>query len=642
MRGSGWATASSASGTARSGSYSTMIKSRAAVATSSLIAATAATGSPTKRTLSGASACSSWLTGRMPKGMGRSFPVSTAFPPASRSALVVSILTIFACGCGLRSSLAYSIRGKNKSSAKIVAPVTFAVASIFRRALPMTVWRLAPAIQRLRRRLGLLPAHAGGGQLHRLVDLEVTGAAAEVAGQRLLDRVAGGARVGHEQGVGGEEEGRRAVTALRGAELGERILERVQPAVRREPFDGGDAPPGAGEAEDEAGEHGRAVDEHGAGPALAQLAAVLRARESRVFAQYFEECFVGREGDGRRLTIQLETDCGFRVGHSAKRNLVPRAARWHLNPMRKAIRLIALVLAAGSAGRLTAQAAKPDSFRIRALAILRTVPLIDGHNDIPDAIRERGGFDSGDFSASQPKLMTDIPRMRAGGMGGQFWAAYVPVGTIHGEGPHPAVYALEQIDLVRRLCRRYPQALAMAATAADVERNFRAGKISCLIGIEGGHAIENSLGALRMFYTLGVRYMTLTHWETIDWADAATDSAKHGGLTPFGEDVVREMNRLGMLVDLSHVSDSTMIDALRVSRAPVIFSHSSARALDSHVRNVPDSILRLLARNGGVVMTNFAPDYVAGALRAYGDTLSHGIARLRAAGLRPAPLPPSV
>jgi len=301
--------------------------------------------------------------------------------------------------------------------------------------------------------------------------------------------------------------------------------------------------------------------------------------------------------------------------------------------MRKAIRLIALVLAAGSAGRLTAQVAKPDSFRIRALAILRTVPLIDGHNDIPDAIRERGGLDSVDFSASQPKLMTDIPRMRAGGMGGQFWAAYVPVGTIHGEGPHPAVYALEQIDLVRRLCRRYPQALAMAATAADVERNFRAGKISCLIGIEGGHAIENSLGALRMFYALGVRYMTLTHWETIDWADAATDSAKHGGLTPFGEDVVREMNRLGMLVDLSHVSDSTMIDALRVSRAPVIFSHSSARALDSHVRNVPDSILRLLARNGGVVMTNFAPDYVSEALRAYGDTISQGIARLRAAGL---------
>src|SRR5438309_9358169 len=295
MRGSGWATASSASGTARSGSYSTMIKSRAAVATSSLIAATAATGSPTKRTLSGASACSSWLTGRMPKGMGRSFPVRTAFTPASRSALAVSIVTIFACGCGLRSSLAYSIRGKNKSSAKIVAPVTFAVASILRRALPITrrtdgmteggcdggcwfpipsfrpsvAFLLRVAIQGLWSWLGVLAPQARRSQFHRLVDLEVTGAAAEVAGQRLLDRVAGGVRVGHEQGLRGEEEGRRAVAALRGAELGERILERVQPAVRREPFDGGDAPPGAGEAEDEAGEHRRAVDEHGAGPALA-------------------------------------------------------------------------------------------------------------------------------------------------------------------------------------------------------------------------------------------------------------------------------------------------------------------------------------------------------------------------------------
>src|SRR6266511_2792272 len=144
-------------------------------------------------------------------------------------------------------------------------------------------------------------------------------------------------------------------------------------------------------------------------------------------------------------------------------------------------------------------------YRAQAIRILRTVPLIDGHNDIPDAIRERGGLDSVNFAVSQPKLMTDIPRLRAGGVGGQFWAAYVPVGTIHGEGPHPAVYALEQIDLVKRLCRRYPQSLALAVTAADVERNFRAGRISCLIGIEGGHAIENSLGALRMFAALGVQ-----------------------------------------------------------------------------------------------------------------------------------------
>jgi len=280
---------------------------------------------------------------------------------------------------------------------------------------------------------------------------------------------------------------------------------------------------------------------------------------------------------------------------------------------------------------LTSPLAAQD-YRAQAIRILGTVPLIDGHNDIPDAVRERGGPDSVNLAVSQPKLMTDIPRLRAGHVGGQFWAAYVPVSTIH-EGEHPAVYALEQIDLVYRLCGRYPATFAMARTAADVERNFKAGKISCLIGIEGGHAIENSLGALRAFAQLGVRYMTLTHWETIDWADAATDSAKHNGLTTFGEAVVREMNRVGMLVDLSHVSDATMMDALRVSRAPVIFSHSSARALDNHVRNVPDSILTLLAKNGGVVMTNFAPDYVSESLRVYDDSLQKRTARLRAAGL---------
>src|SRR5881392_1161491 len=282
----------------------------------------------------------------------------------------------------------------------------------------------------------------------------------------------------------------------------------------------------------------------------------------------------------------------------------------------KAALLLLAFLSASPPVRLTAQ-----DYRAQALRILKTVPLIDGHNDIPDAIRERRGLDSVDFAVTQPTLMTDIPKLRAGAVGGQFWAAYVPVTTMD-SGPHPAVYALEQIDLIKRLCAKYPRDLALAYSAADVERNFKAGRVSCLIGIEGGHAIENSLGALRMFASLGVRYITLTHWETIDWADAATDSEKHGGLTPFGEDVVREMNRVGMLVDLSHVSDSTMIDALRVSPAPVIFSHSSARALDTHVRNVPDSILRLLARNGGIVMANFAPDYVSEALRAYGDTIT--------------------
>ena len=281
--------------------------------------------------------------------------------------------------------------------------------------------------------------------------------------------------------------------------------------------------------------------------------------------------------------------------------------------------------------RLPGQAGAARDYRAEALRILKTVPLVDGHNDIPDAIRERGGVDSVDFSATQLGLMTDIPKLRAGGVGAQFWAAYVPTTTMHG-GEHPAVYALEQIDLVRRLCAKYPRDLAMAYTADDVERNFKARRISCLIGVEGGHAIESSLGALRMFYALGARYMTLTHWETTNWADAATDSAKHDGLTPFGEQVVREMNRLGMLVDLSHVSDATMMDALRVSRAPVMFSHSSARAIANHVRNVPDSILKLVPGNGGIVMVNFNPGFVSEAVRVYEDSMQARANAMRAAG----------
>src|SRR6266699_5264471 len=183
---------------------------------------------------------------------------------------------------------------------------------------------------------------------------------------------------------------------------------------------------------------------------------------------------------------------------------------------------LAFFLTAGPPGHLSAQ-----DYRAQALRILKTVPLIDGHNDIPDAIRERGGLDSVDFAVLQPKLMSDIPKLRAGGVGAQFWAAYVPVTTLD-SGPHPALYALEQIDLIKRLCAKYPRDLALARTAADVERNFKAGKISCLIGIEGGHAIENSLGALRMFAALGVRYVTLTHWRSLSWATASTDTARRG------------------------------------------------------------------------------------------------------------------
>jgi len=270
-----------------------------------------------------------------------------------------------------------------------------------------------------------------------------------------------------------------------------------------------------------------------------------------------------------------------------------------------------------------------QDYRAQAIRILATVPLIDGHNDIPDALRERGGLDSVNFAVRQPRLMTDIPKLRAGHVGGQFWAAYVPVTTMD-SGIHSGVYALEQIDLVHRLCAKYPRSLAMAYTAADIERNFAAGKISCLIGIEGGHAIENSLGALRMFYRLGTRYMTLTHWRSLDWATASTDTARRG-LSPFGKQVVLEMNRLGMLVDLSHVNDQTMSDVLHTTRAPVIFSHSSARTLANHARNVPDSILKLVAVNRGVVMVNFNPGFVSEAVRVSDDTVNARLDRLRAA-----------
>ena len=287
--------------------------------------------------------------------------------------------------------------------------------------------------------------------------------------------------------------------------------------------------------------------------------------------------------------------------------------------------LVALLCTLTIAGRLPAQ-----DYRAQAIRILKTVPLIDGHNDIPDALHERGGVDSVNLAVSQPQLMTDIPRLRRGSVGAQFWAAYVPVTTMD-SGTHPAVYALEQIDLVQRLCARNARSLAMAYTAADVERNFAAGKISCLIGIEGGHAIENSLGALRMFYRLGTRYMTLTHWRSIAWATASTDTS-HRGLSAFGRQVVLEMNRLGMLVDLSHVNDQTMSDALHTARAPVIFSHSSARALTNHPRDVPDSILTLVAANHGVVMANFNPGFVSEAARVWEDTVNARLDALRRAG----------
>lgn len=236
--------------------------------------------------------------------------------------------------------------------------------------------------------------------------------------------------------------------------------------------------------------------------------------------------------------------------------------------------------------------------------------VFDGHNDLPWALRTKGdsSFDKFDIARRQEELNTDIPRLREGNVGAQFWSVYVPANTAQ-EGV-ALQQTLEQIALVKAMIERYPETFEMASTADDIERIAGEGKIASMMGVEGGHSIENSLGALRQLYHLGARYMTLTHSDTLDWADSATDDASHGGLTPFGEEVVREMNRLGMLVDLSHVSDQTMEDALRVSKAPIIFSHSSARAVADHPRNVPDEILRKTAKNGGVVMVNFFSGFV--------------------------------
>lgn len=267
-----------------------------------------------------------------------------------------------------------------------------------------------------------------------------------------------------------------------------------------------------------------------------------------------------------------------------------------------------LVLAAAA----LSVAAGPDSSALldRARAIQGRVPLIDGHNDYPWQVREKASLDLGklDLRTPQPALHTDIARLREGGVGGQFWSVYVPVSLKRAAATKAT---LEQIEVVHAMVRRYPDAFELALTADDVEASFGRHKIASLIGMEGGHSIDSSLTVLRGFYDMGARYMTLTHTSNTPWADSATDEPAHGGLSPFGEEVVREMNRLGMLVDLSHVSPETMKAALRVSAAPVIFSHSSARALCDNPRNVPDDVLALVARNGGVVMTSFVPSFTA-------------------------------
>ncbi len=273
--------------------------------------------------------------------------------------------------------------------------------------------------------------------------------------------------------------------------------------------------------------------------------------------------------------------------------------------------VVPLLVVIAAAGARAQTPAAPDPYLGRARALLERAILVDGHNDLPWAIRESESapmdVEAYDLRRSTPGD-TDLARLRAGRIGAQFWSVYVPA-DLPGGGFARA--QLEQIDIARRVVAKYPEALGLALGADDVEREKKAGRIASLLGIEGGHALENSLGALRAYYDLGVRYMTLTHGKTLDWADSATDAPRHGGLPRFGVEVVREMNRLGMLVDLSHVSPETMHDALRVSEAPVIFSHSSARAVCDHPRNVPDDVLKLLPRNGGVVMVTFVASFVS-------------------------------
>ena len=280
--------------------------------------------------------------------------------------------------------------------------------------------------------------------------------------------------------------------------------------------------------------------------------------------------------------------------------------------MRRVLTITTLALV--TSGCIHAQATPAaDAYLQRAERLLRSTPLIDGHNDLPWAIRESKtapkDVEAYDLRTTTPGH-TDLARLMSGMLGGQFWSVYIPGDTSIARQGYAKVQ-LEQIDIARRVFAKYPERFEPVTTAAGFRTAFAAGKIGSAMGMEGGHAIENSLGALRAFYDLGARYMTLTHNQTLDWADAAAGPARHGGLTPFGKEVVREMNRLGMLVDLSHTSPAVMSNALDITEAPVIYSHSNARALADHVRNVPDSILARLPRNGGVVMVTFVPGFIS-------------------------------
>ena len=276
------------------------------------------------------------------------------------------------------------------------------------------------------------------------------------------------------------------------------------------------------------------------------------------------------------------------------------------------MRCLPLLLAGALISTATVVPAQTPEQRVER--ILAKTPVIDGHNDLPWEIRD--AYDSwrkpldldADTSRLEARLQTDLPRMKKGGVGAQFWSVWIPADL---KGDEAIRVTLEQIDIVHRMVARYPRRLEMASTAADIRRIEKAGRIASLIGVEGGHQIGNSPAALRQFHALGARYMTLTHSKNNDWADSATDDPVHDGLTPFGLAIVREMNRLGMIVDLSHVSPKSMHDALTATRAPVIFSHSNARAVMDHARNVPDDVLKRLPANGGVVMVNFFPGFLS-------------------------------
>ena len=294
-------------------------------------------------------------------------------------------------------------------------------------------------------------------------------------------------------------------------------------------------------------------------------------------------------------------------------------------------RLVCAALTLAAAAASTPASAQSDDVEAMR-ALLRSAPLIDGHNDVPWQIRSRfdndlSAFDFSDTTELDPAMHTDLPRLAQSGLGGQFWSVYIPT-SLAGPGAARAVF--EQIDVARRLIARHPDRLELVTDAAGLEAAAAAGRIASLFGMEGGHSIENSLAVLRELYLAGARYMTLTHSANTDWADASTDEPEHNGLNDFGKEVVREMNRLGMLVDLSHVSPKTMHDALDVSRAPVIFSHSSAFAVTQHARNVPDDVLRRLPETDGVVMVTFVPSFLNEEVRREGEEMRLEMRRIRA------------